>query len=167
MQLGLSLDPSRCSGCMSCVVACLDQNDETGDGPAFRNVTRYEKGNYPETRISFLSISCFHCGDAPCRMVCPTNAIYRRPGDGIVDVNQDLCIGCHSCALACSFGAPHYDAKGKMSKCHLCATRVDAGLDPACVQACPTRALSYGPLEQLSTQKADKASREILAARVC
>jgi anaerobic dimethyl sulfoxide reductase subunit B (iron-sulfur subunit) len=91
-------------------------------------------------------------------MVCPTGAIYKRDKDGIVDVNQDICVGCHSCALACPFGAPRYLESGKMSKCHLCVARVERGMEPACVRVCPTKALGSGSMDSLSRQKAEKAS---------
>ena len=93
-QLGFSFDTSKCSGCMACIVACQDQNDLPGNGIAFRHVTRLEKGRHPEARIAFLSLSCLHCGDAPCLMVCPTGAIFRREHGRMVDVNRDLCVGC-------------------------------------------------------------------------
>ena len=162
MQLGFSLDFSRCTGCMACAVACMDQNDLPGNGLTFRHVTRLERGTYPLVRVSFLTLSCLHCGDAPCMMVCPTGAIYKRDQDGIVDVNQDLCVGCHSCVLACPFGAPQFPAGGKMSKCNFCLDRVEHGLEPACVRVCPTRALGFGPMEKLAEQKAARASISIL-----
>lgn len=161
-QLGFSFNVTRCSGCMACVVACMDQNDLPGKGPSFRHVTRLEKGEFPTVKISFLSLSCQHCGDAPCMMVCPTGAIYKREEDGIVDVNQDLCVGCHGCALACPFGAPQYLEGGKMSKCNFCVDRVNRDLEPACVQVCPTRALGVGSMEKLAEKKAEEASRSIL-----
>jgi DMSO reductase iron-sulfur subunit len=162
MQIGFSFDVTRCSGCMACVVACQDENDLPENGPSFRHVTRVERGDYPTVNMSFLSLACLHCGDAPCLMVCPTGAIYKRGEDGIVGVHQDLCVGCHSCALACPFGAPQYPDGGKMSKCHFCADRVDHGMEPACVRVCPTRALGFGSMDNLSRQKAEKASRLVL-----
>jgi anaerobic dimethyl sulfoxide reductase subunit B (iron-sulfur subunit) len=46
--------------------------------------------------------------------------------------------------MACPFGAPAYDqAAGIMTKCDLCATRIDSGLLPACVATCPTEALAF------------------------
>ena len=162
MQIGFSFDVTRCSGCMACVVACQDENDLPENGPSFRHVTRVERGECPTVIMSFLSLACLHCGDAPCLMVCPTGAIYKRGEDGIVDVHQDLCVGCHSCALACPFGAPQYPDGGKMSKCHFCADRVDHGMEPACVRVCPTRALGFGSMDNLSRQKAEKASRLVL-----
>ena len=147
---------------MACVVACQDENDLSGDTLSFIQVTRSEKGRYPTASLSFLALACLHCGDAPCLMVCPTGAIYKRDRDGIVDVNQDLCVGCHSCALACPFGAPKYLENGKMSKCHFCVARIERGMEPACVRVCPTRAIGFGTMDSLSRQKVEKASKFIL-----
>ncbi len=161
-QLAFSFDVSRCSGCFACIVACQDQNDYVGDDVAFRHVIKQELENQSSITISFLSISCFHCGDAPCLMVCPTGAIFRRDQGGIVDVHRDLCVGCHSCQLACPFGAPKFADDGKMAKCDFCSARMKYGHKPACVRVCPTRALNFGPLEEISEQKAEKAGAAIL-----
>ena len=160
--LGFSFNVSRCSGCMACVVACMDQNDLQGYDQAFRRVTRLEKGKYPAVRIGFLSLACLHCGDAPCIGACPTGALFRRGEDGIVNTHPDLCIGCRSCFLACPFGAPRFLDNGKMAKCDFCVTRVEEGLEPACVRVCPTRALGFGPLEDLAREKSERASKSIL-----
>lgn len=161
-QLGFSFDLSRCSGCMACVVACMDQNHLPGGGVPFRHVVQLEKGHYPSARISFVSLSCQNCSDAPCMVACPTKAIFRHPATGVVDVETDLCIGCHTCAMVCPFGAPHFSEEGKMIKCHLCIERVEQGLEPACVHTCTTRALDFGPMEELAKRKAKKASVKIL-----
>ena len=92
-QLGFSFDISRCSGCMACAVACMDQNDLPGNGAAFRHVTQLEKGDYPSVRISWVSLSCQNCSDAPCMVVCPTKAIIRNSRNEIIDVVRDACIG--------------------------------------------------------------------------
>ena len=161
-----SFDVSRCSGCMACVVACQDQNDFVAGEVAFRHVTRYEDGSYPGVNIFYFSLACQHCGDAPCVMVCPTGAIFQREDDGFVLVDRDLCVGCHSCELACPFGAPKFSGDGKMAKCDLCQSRMDHGLTPACVRVCPTRALGVGPIEELSHNKAEKASVKILKSLI-
>lgn len=161
-QLGFSFNVSRCSGCMACVVACMDQNDLPGYDQAFRRVTRMEKGEYPIVRIGYFSLACLHCGDAPCIGACPTGALFKREEDGIVDTHEALCIGCQSCLVACPFGAPRFTEKGKMAKCDLCVSRVQDGLEPACVRVCPTRALGFGPLEDLAREKSERASRSIL-----
>ena len=83
--------------------------------------------------------------------VCPTGASYKRPEDGIVLVDYDLCIGCKYCAWACPYGVREIDEHKKvMTKCTLCVDRVyDMSLSedrrkPACVLACPTSARLFG-----------------------
>src|SRR5512139_1819700 len=97
-QFAFSFDVRRCSGCMACVVACQDQNDQGADGTiALRHVTKLETGSYPAARIDHVSLSCQHCGDAPCITACPTTAIQREGEDGAVVVDRGRCLGCHSC----------------------------------------------------------------------
>ncbi|MCX8021452.1 MAG: 4Fe-4S binding protein [Syntrophorhabdaceae bacterium] len=167
MQYGFSFDISRCTGCMACVIACQDQNDSEGDNPpSFRYVIKYEKVQGTNPLIYFFSISCQHCGDAPCIMVCPVRAIKKRDEDGVVVIDRDLCIGCHSCEMACPFGAPKFQGDGRMAKCDLCYTRIEKNMKPACVRICPTGALGAGPIEELSKKKAEKASFVFLTSLV-
>jgi Fe-S-cluster-containing dehydrogenase component len=95
-------------------------------------------------------------------VVCPTKAIFRNPRTGAVDVNRDACIGCHSCAMVCPFGAPQFFTQGKMYKCDLCMERVMHGMEPACVRTCTTRALGFGSMKELAEKKAEEASIRIL-----
>jgi len=134
------------------------QNDLPGEGPSFRQVVKLEQGEYPSASLSFASLACFHCNDAPCLKVCPMKAISRNAERGIVEVDEDLCIGCKACAMVCPFGAPQFGREGKMKKCHACMERAEKGMEPACVHTCTTRALGFGPLEELSRKKAEKAS---------
>lgn len=161
-HFGFALDVSRCSGCMACVVACMDQNDFKAAGPSFRKVIKYEKDQLPSVKISYFSLSCMHCGEAPCMTVCPTFAISKAEDNGAVTVDRDQCIGCHSCAMVCPFGAIQFAHDGKMGKCDLCMNRQEHGMDPACVRTCPTLALEVGPLESISKRKAEKAAIMIL-----
>jgi len=136
----------------------MDQNDldtEQGVRP-WRRVHQIEEGTYPDANITYISMACMHCEDAPCIIGCPTGAIAKKPG-GMVIVDQELCIGCHSCMIACPFGGPRYDARGKMVKCTLCRERVAEGLEPACVRVCPTRALKFGPINELVDELAGKS----------
>ena len=161
-QLAFSFDVSRCSACMACVVTCMDQNDEVADDVAFRHVTKHEEGEHPSVKISSLSLACCHCGDAPCLIVCPTGALFRHDGSSIVDLNRDLCIGCHSCELACAFGAPKFSEDGKMAKCDMCYPRLSNDMQPACVLVCSTGALTVDTPENISRLKAEKASVTLL-----
>jgi anaerobic dimethyl sulfoxide reductase subunit B len=158
MEKTLYLDLERCVGCGACVVACMDQNDifpERGQ-PALRSIHQVEEGKYPAASIHYASVACMHCEDSPCIIACPTGAITRDIKTKAVTVNRDLCIGCHSCAMACPFGVPRYDREDKMQKCNLCIERVEAGLKPACVRVCPFKALQFEPINQIQDDKQTK-----------
>jgi sulfite dehydrogenase (quinone) subunit SoeB len=97
--------------------------------------------------------SCLHCETPACVTVCPTGASFKRAEDGIVLVDEDKCIGCKLCSWACPYGAREYSAiEGVMKKCTLCVDRIynehlpEAERQPACVQACPTKARHFGDL---------------------
>ena len=147
MSKSLILDADRCVGCGACVVTCMDQNDiypEKGE-PAFRRIYQIENPGQEGggALIQYASAGCRHCADSPCLIGCPTGAIYRDEKSQAILVNEDRCIGCHSCALACPFGVPRYDSEDKMHKCNLCTERLEAGMQPACVKVCPFNALRY------------------------
>jgi len=97
--------------------------------------------------------SCLHCETPACVTVCPTGASYKRAEDGIVLVDEDKCIGCKLCSWACPYGAREYsEVEGVMKKCTLCVDRIynqnlpESEREPACVQACPTKARHFGDL---------------------
>ena len=94
MEHAIYVDIKRCTGCMACTVACMDQNDlnvERGDD-SWRQVYKVEEGSYPEVNVSYVSLACVHCQDAPCAAACPTAAIGTKE-NGMVHINADLCIG--------------------------------------------------------------------------
>ena len=97
------------------------------------------------------AVGCHQCEDAPCANVCPTQAIRR--GEGAWQVEQARCIGCKRCMVACPFGAMQVQWAGdtlQALKCDLCAHRADG---PACVEACPTHALSCVDPARLRTER--------------
>lgn len=139
LKLVFDLDANRCSACGACAIACMDQNDIdpfAGDAP-LRVVSPVEAGE----KQGYLSVGCFHCDDAPCIVACPSGCLYKDEETGLTLYDTTYCIGCHSCAMACPFGAPTFGADGKMRKCDGCVTRIRCNLEPACVRNCPTAAL--------------------------
>lgn len=142
MKYRMTTDEGACINCKACEVHCKVWNKvpvglklgvHLNDGPVQRN-------GRPVLRTQYMP--CQQCDDAPCLTACPCGAMNRR-GDGIVFVDTPRCTGCKSCLVACPWKVPQYDAaQGKMRKCDLCRERLDAGLLPACVTGCTTRALS-------------------------
>ena len=146
MQYGFAIDQRTCIGCHACTVACKTEHEiPVGQ---FRTWVKYvDKGQYPATTREFGVMRCNHCTDAPCISICPTNALFKRD-DGIVDFDQELCIGCKSCMQACPYDALYIDEDtNTAAKCNFCAHRIDQGLEPACVVVCPTESIWVGDLD--------------------
>lgn len=159
MQLAFFIDVSACSGCKACQVACKDKHD-LEPGRLWRRVATVEGGEWVRqgeawrtTAFAYsVSLSCLHCRQPACVNGCPTGAM-RKQEDGTVVVDADRCIGCRYCEWTCPYGAPRYDAAaGRASKCDFCADERREGRPPACVAACPMRALEYGELADLETR---------------
>ena len=137
---GFQIDLHRCVGCGACVLACRIENRRRGEA-AWRRVLPLNLRRRHGGPTYFLSVACHHCEDPACLRGCPSRAYEKRP-DGVVIHREERCLGCRYCEMTCPFGAPRYDEdRGVVSKCHLCHHRLDNGLDPACVAACPTEAL--------------------------
>jgi phenylacetyl-CoA:acceptor oxidoreductase subunit 1 len=146
-------DLRRCVGCQTCTAACKQANN-TPAGVQWRRVLDLESGEYPEVKRAFVPVGCMHCDDPPCMHVCPSTATRKR-ADGIVTIDENLCIGCGYCMVACP-----YDARAKVggiaTKCTFCVDRIDSGLakglkpgldpeaTPACVNSCIAKALHFG-----------------------
>jgi formate dehydrogenase iron-sulfur subunit len=168
--MGFYTDTTVCIGCKACEVACKAWNQlpatEGGkamlsghsydntlklDGIHWRHVKFIEQ--FPEDRSEgrwlMMSDVCKHCVRAPCLEVCPTGAIIRTEFDTVV-IQSDTCNGCRLCIAACPFGVIDINpAAGTAQKCTLCYDRLQAGLVPACAQACPTQSIQFGPITEL------------------
>ena len=146
MRYGFAIDQRTCIGCHACTVACKTEHDiPVGQ---FRTWVKYvEKGEYPTTTREMGVMRCNHCTDAPCVKACPTKALFIRE-DGIVDFDNANCIGCKMCMQACPYDAIYIDENTHTAaKCNFCAHRIDAGLEPACVQVCPTQSIWMGDID--------------------
>jgi carbon-monoxide dehydrogenase iron sulfur subunit len=125
------IQPELCDGCRDCEEACKKLY-----GASRIMIRELDDVYYP--------IICQQCEDAPCRTVCPTDAIDD-------EVDPERCIGCGLCMVVCPFGAVVMEDR-KAQKCSQCPD-----LDtPACVKACSKRALSIIDTERLKLERQKK-----------
>jgi molybdopterin-containing oxidoreductase family iron-sulfur binding subunit len=166
-RLAMLIDLTRCIGCDACTVACKQENGTPAD-VFFARVLNVEAGTYPHVKRIYIPVLCNHCDNPACLKACPNKAIFRRE-DGIVLIDQERCRGTGACVSACPYGNIILTDRDRWylpedmayerdyvrprlkpqvaRKCTFCAQRVDQGLDPACVVACPTTARIFGDLE--------------------
>jgi anaerobic dimethyl sulfoxide reductase subunit B (iron-sulfur subunit) len=156
-QLGWFFDGAACNGCKVCLVACRDIKDNPV-GVNFRRVLHYSGGGWdphptqPEVMVQnvyayTVSMACNHCTDPVCLEVCPSGAIFKREEDGLVMIDKETCLGCRLCET-CPYDAPQFnEVLGVMTMCDGCHDLVEEGESPACVAACPQRALEFGDIE--------------------
>ena len=121
-----------------------------------------------------------HCDSPSCVAACPVGATWKDEQTGVVMQDVEACIGCGACVEACPYqartlldeepvwrvdfpvgavNAPEHRA-GTVEKCTLCSHRLEDGRDPACVEGCPARALTFGDLND-----PDSKVSQLLASR--
>ncbi|MAF94600.1 MAG: (Fe-S)-binding protein [Rhodospirillaceae bacterium] len=143
MENFLLINPSECTGCMQCEMAC-SFHGEGAFNPAKSRIKVFEF----KERSLFVPYTCTQCNEAWCMTVCPADAISVDGDTGAKVVDDDVCVGCKVCTIACPFGTVNYNADtGKVIKCDLC------GGEPACVEICPTTALSFVDAGQAGVEK--------------
>lgn len=162
-QLGFMFNSTRCSGCKTCQVSCKERYSLPVEN-LWRKVYEYQGGAWvPHEETGWytadgifgyrISIACNHCLEPACVANCPTGAMQKDEGTGIVWTDHEVCIGCKTCQTVCPYGAPSYsDAEGYMTKCDLCKDSVESGDTPLCVKSCPMRALDFGDFDELKAQ---------------
>ncbi len=186
MAYGVLFDGTRCIGCRACSVACKSWNKNPAEvekkpsveggieGKAvlsdktFTFMRFREIGEGDDLKWAFAKIQCMHCLKPGCETACIVGALHRNKETGAVSYDKGKCIGCRYCMVACPFGIPTYEWEKRMPwirKCTFCADRLNEaenGMAPACVTACPTRALQFGDREELIAKAWDRinASKE-------
>ncbi|HHB11708.1 MAG TPA: 4Fe-4S dicluster domain-containing protein [Chromatiales bacterium] len=157
----------RCMACKACEIACAVEHSAAKtlfgallESPRSRPRVRVQRAmafSYPAR--------CMHCEDAPCILACPTGAMQRHPVTDSVFVDEDRCIGCWMCVMVCPFGAVTADPTYKRAlKCDRCPERVEAGREPACVEACPTHALVFASPEEMAAMRREPIAQQVAAA---
>ncbi|MGB9709847.1 4Fe-4S dicluster domain-containing protein [Infirmifilum uzonense] len=179
------VDLDKCIGCRACQVACKDWNGRPAEmtkfSPTFTNppdltaddwkvVFYYEDMTkkalllpsgekiFEQVDIGPLPFQCMHCADPPCARSCPVGAI-KVTAEGAVVINKDECIGCGYCATACPFRVPKRGSDGKFYKCTFCIDRIQNGMLPACVEACPTGVFKFGKASEIISAAQDMQAK--------
>ncbi|MGE5288586.1 MAG: 4Fe-4S dicluster domain-containing protein [Micromonosporaceae bacterium] len=157
------IDLRYCDGCASCTLACQNRHELSKDQTWIKVYTM--KG--ADGGTFHMPRPCMMCEDPPCMYVCPVGATFRN-ADGVVLVDQNVCIGCRTCMAACPYEARYFNwsdpppakrlptpptpefpvpqIKGTVGKCVLCADRLPHGELPACVAGCPMGVIYIGDL---------------------
>lgn len=148
-------DAAKCNGCYNCQVSCKDEhvdNDwgkyaapQPDTGQFWLHLQETTHGQTPKVTVEYDVTMCMHCGDqAPCLKVAKDGAVYRRD-DGLVIIDPTLAKGQKQIVEVCPYGAVYWNEALEIpQKCNGCAHLLDKGLEPRCVDACPTEALRYG-----------------------
>jgi formate dehydrogenase iron-sulfur subunit len=177
-ELGVAklIDTTTCIGCKACEVACLEWNGLSFSDTVFDNSYQTQ----PETSWNFWNLikfneyepesgslmllmrkdQCMHCEEPGCLIACPAEGAIVQYANGIVDFQQDQCIGCGYCLAGCPFNIPKFSPTSrKVFKCTLCSDRVNEGLEPACIKACPTGCLEFGTKDEMSAKAETRAQQ--------
>lgn len=171
-KLGIAINLGRCIGCHTCSNACKMQNNVPMGLLWNRVMTEGcdvidgSLGVYPNLTRTYAPLACQHCENPACQRVCPTGATYKDE-NGRVEIDYDKCIGCRMCMAACPYNARSFNweepvrdpdfnygdkdvpvrPRGVAEKCTLCKERTDRGDEPMCVKCCPTKARTFGDLD--------------------
>ena len=171
--VGVLHDSVRCIGCRKCEAGCQQANNlptpdkykhpeppfddlsvlnqkRRTDFQKYTVVNKYETSN---GKVVFRKFQCNHCQEPACASACFVKAFVKAP-EGPVVYKPNLGVGCRYCMIACPFYVPTYDYDSVINplvyKCTMCKdTRLDKGLLPGGVEACPKDALTFGKRSEL------------------
>jgi len=167
-RLGMLTDLTRCVGCRYCEMACKEAHglpphkkpleDESvfeeirrTDDKFLTVVNRFTDTDNEEGTV-YRKVQCNHCDEPSCVSACLVGALKKTP-EGPVIYNEDVCIGCRYCMIACPFYIPAYEFNDPLNpaiqKCDFCYDRIKKGGIPACAEICPVEAITFGKRSQL------------------
>ncbi len=169
-RMGVLVDTTACIGCRQCEYACKvehglpagnieDYSDRTvfeherrPDTDALTVVNEYANVHKNQPPVT-LKVQCMHCDHPACVSACIVGA-FSKQENGAVIWDESRCIGCRYCMVACPFQIPAFEynkaIEPRIMKCDLCYdNRTSKGRLPACVEACPTEALTFGKRYEL------------------
>ena len=139
----IMIDYKKCDGCKNCSAACMQAHRENpgtiydldlGDpkNESRNRILKDAKGQYKP-------LFCRHCDDPDCVRTCMSGALVKNEATGLVDYDAEKCAACFMCVMACRYGVPAVSPDRKrMVKCDFCQ-HLEEG--PACVRACPKKAI--------------------------
>jgi carbon-monoxide dehydrogenase iron sulfur subunit len=141
MKYRFFVNPTLCTGCRTCELACSFAHSQ--DGKPGRTRIYPLDGGFKDL---YVPVTCFQCDDPACAKSCLVDAITRNPETGAMELDHEKCVRCMACISACPFGCSLFDQQHNLVvKCDLC------GGDPACAKFCPTKALEYRPIEKMKS----------------
>ncbi|TEB05218.1 Formate dehydrogenase, nitrate-inducible, iron-sulfur subunit [Pelotomaculum schinkii] len=183
MSKSVLVDITRCIGCRSCMVSCKSWNDlpaepsefsNNWDSPGklsadtWTNVSSYVLEEGDQLKWRFVKRQCMHCNEPACESACFTHSFVKTKEGAVIykptELNEDYCVGCRYCMIACPFDVPGFQwdkALPYVQKCRFCYDRTkEEGLEPACVTACLTGALTYGERDEMLALAQDRMSKD-------
>ena len=177
VEKGVLYDVNKCVGCRACQSACKSWNGLPADAIGFNGIYDNPSDLSDKTftiikakefeingskELLFTKFQCMHCKIPACLTACPVGA-FTKTAEGPVIYDEEKCIGCRYCMVACPFGVPTYEWEEPMPwvrKCTFCADRQSPGMEPACVTACPAGALKFGKRDDLIAEARERIAAE-------
>lgn len=167
-RFGMLSDLTRCIGCRRCEAACNKANNLPAPKTSFEDTSVFEEKRKPyvadvqsytavnryevDGKTVYRKVQCMHCDEPACASACPVGALKKTP-EGPVVWNEKVCIGCRYCIIACPFYVPAFEYSSafdpKIQKCFMCNKRIEKGIVPACAEACPVEAITFGKRSNL------------------
>ncbi len=132
----LVIDSEKCTGCLSCELACSFKYSKKFNVLSKINIKKNKHEGHCKINV------CRQCVEAPCVDICPTGALIKDETSGEVEFNENECVGCKQCISACPYNAIVFnDDANIIAKCDLC------GGDPICAKVCTTGAITFAEVE--------------------